>query len=1173
MDDERGDDPLFDSPMLLSSSVPFSIDASLSANDVSMENSSEGVVEQHPTPVVFPPSKHQDSVIASCEHVWMIEDWQKAFTEYRVFSEPFFVETKTGGGWWFKILLMPHGQDNSDEHVALYLALDEEKNRVIADQQSDWSLCVEFVFSMLNPDNQQQQQSQPKYIYHRFEATVTDWGFAQFMPIKGHEGGSIESFLRSSKSQNSTAIKVSLRIIDDPTGMLWVNPASAVYDSKRATGCVGLQNQGATCYMNSILQSLFLTNAFRKSVYSIPTDGKEPHDSIPLALQRLFYALTFSSDPPNTNDLTASFGWDLHESFTQHDVQEFLRVLMDDLEEKMKGTSKGNEIDRLFGGRVKKVIRCLNVPFQSSRSETVYDVQLPVAGCPTLKDSFDSYIASEMMTGDNKYMAEGHGLQDAEMFNVFDRLPPILHLILMRYRYDPYRDTTVKINDRFEFPEQVDLSPYMAQPDDEDQVYLLHSVLVHSGDGHGGHYTAFIRPDPVNKPDRWLKFDDTRVTVVSKQEAMDDNFGGRDEEPAHSTMIATADGPVTRARTALGPKPSSREAKLAYYRRVTNAYMLVYIRRSQASETLCPFTIDDIPSHIIEKVEQEHRWEEERRQERLMELRTVKLSIYTPELIASHPGYDLFCADPHPVCPLTPSHKARLSKNLPVSAVIDYLKSVDPAFANGGRLWTFTSRRNRTLRFDTCIYDSTTVDSDDANGTSSLEFFASKLMVPELRLFAEPIVDALETGNKTNMKSTISIYFKLFDCEQKALKPLGALLLDQKSSLLENEDFIRRLAGIPSTHRHLSFYEEVKAGRVDRLSHPERPFVECELQSGDIIIIDPGHNDASSVIDYYDRIDSTIQVTLIQSQSRAPLKRIDTQIDLVISTKVSLEEFLRLVEAKVGWPWDKILLTSYASDSPIKSTSTSNSQHVPMDDNGALTTQSWYSFVSGSDTVPAASLASTPVHVYYELLPITIFELGTKRKLKFRDREGVECQFWVDRDDTLSSIDFGDTLCKNCEPGSYHFYDVSGPKIVRQVPSQRLVKELANDCLFVERFEPPRDEHVATMIPGYTHNRDIPWGTPFVFKLIAGEPIAETRKRVAHKLGITNERDASKLTLTLSNYGRALKSGEPEGDCLMREMRVLGQYEQLAVEMVERKAAGLESAIKIKRSATCNSDQ
>lgn len=33
---------------------------------------------------------------------------------------------------------------------------------------------------------------------------------------------------------------------------------------------VGLKNQGATCYLNSLLQSLYFTNAFRKVCYDHP---------------------------------------------------------------------------------------------------------------------------------------------------------------------------------------------------------------------------------------------------------------------------------------------------------------------------------------------------------------------------------------------------------------------------------------------------------------------------------------------------------------------------------------------------------------------------------------------------------------------------------------------------------------------------------------------------------------------------------------------------------------------------------------------------------------------------------------------------------------------------------------------------------------------------------------
>ncbi len=48
---------------------------------------------------------------------------------------------------------------------------------------------------------------------------------------------------------------------------------------------------------------------------------------------------------------------------------------------------------------------------QSEREETFLDIQLNVKGMKNVYASFEDYIAVEDLKDDNKYMAEGHGLQ------------------------------------------------------------------------------------------------------------------------------------------------------------------------------------------------------------------------------------------------------------------------------------------------------------------------------------------------------------------------------------------------------------------------------------------------------------------------------------------------------------------------------------------------------------------------------------------------------------------------------------------------------------------------------------------------------------------------------------------------------------------------------------------
>lgn len=295
-------------------------------------------------------------------------------------------------------------------------------------------------------------------------------------------------------------------------------------------------------------------------------------------LQRLFYQLQTSNAAVGTNELTKSFGWETRHIFEQQDVQELSRKLMERMEEKMKGTEYEKVLPQLFSGKIKTYISCINVPYESSRVEDFWDVQLNVSGNKNLLESFQDYIQVEKLDGENQYFAgDQYKLQDANKGVIFMSFPNVLHLQLKRFEYDIQRDTMMKINDLYEFPEAFDAAPYLDKDADrsESWEYQLHGVLVHSGDLNAGHYYAYIKP---NKEGWWYKYDDDKVTKATRREVLDDNYGGEYKTPS-----------VYMKNTIQKKAPLMRP---------NSAYMLVYIRKSRVDEVLTPVTAQDIPEHL-----------------------------------------------------------------------------------------------------------------------------------------------------------------------------------------------------------------------------------------------------------------------------------------------------------------------------------------------------------------------------------------------------------------------------------------------------------------------------------------------------------------------------------------------------------------------------------------------
>ena len=512
-----------------------------------------------------------------------------------------------------QLLCYPRGNNKQDQ-FAFYLAVPSSGE----EELDGWSRNAKFKLSVINQLHP--NDSLVKDSHHNFKAEAVDWGFTSFC-LLSELTNSARGFIVNDTIRLKVEVNVS--VLDD----------ALLYTSREDTGFVGLRNQGATCYMNSLLQTLYNVNAFRKAVYHMPTEEDEaPSQSMPLALQSVFYKLQFTAAAVSTNDLTASFGWDSVDAFQQHDVQELNRILCDRLEEKMKGTRVEGTVNHLFEGQTYNYIDCIDINFKSSRKETFQDLQLDVKGCKNIYDSFDNYCEVETLEGDNKYEAEGHGKQDARKGVLFDSLPPVLNLHLKRFEYDYQKDAMVKINDAYEFYDTLDLDrprkddtegppAYLSASADKStsNKYKLLAVLVHSGGVHGGHYFAFIRPDGKH----WLKFDDDIVSVADDIKAVNENYGG----DSHFQDAAPQ---------GFGAAPLSQMNK------ASNAYMLVYVRESEWDTVMCSVTEEDIGAHVRARLEAEQQEKERKRKERAEAHLYTLVRVATDEDMRSQIGRSTF---------------------------------------------------------------------------------------------------------------------------------------------------------------------------------------------------------------------------------------------------------------------------------------------------------------------------------------------------------------------------------------------------------------------------------------------------------------------------------------------------------------------------------------------------
>ncbi|PSK36766.1 hypothetical protein B9Z65_1949 [Elsinoe australis] len=1084
---------------------------------------------------------------AEATHTWDIEGWR---TLPKRTHGPIF---QAGGHPW-RILFFPAGNNASDQ-VSFYLeqGFDQEQ------PPDGWYACAQFMLVLWNPNDP------TIYLHHeanhRFTAEEGDWGFTRFADKNKIFATKFDGKERPLVEGDSAKMTAYVRIIKDPTGVLWHNFNN--YDSKKETGMVGLRNQGATCYLNSLLQSLYFTNAFRKAVYQIPTESEQDaRNSSAWALQRLFYRLQTDPIAVGTAELTQSFGWESRQIFEQQDVQELSRILMEKMEEKMKGTEAENALAQMFVGKMKTYLKCINVDYESSRIEDFWDLQLNVSGCKTLDDSFKNYVEVETLEGDNKYHAEGFGLQDAKKGVIFESFPQILHLQLKRFEYDFQRDMMVKVNDRYEFPEIWDASPYLSETADKSEpyVYHLHGVLVHSGDMNAGHYYAFIKTE---KNGDFYKFDDDRVTRATKREAMDENFGG-DYGPNGIGGGMKMQNPFSRTWST---------------KRSMSAYMLVYVRESKLDQILSPPEEIKPPEHLPVRLAEEKATLERRRKEREEAHLYMNVQVATNDNFKAWQGFDIVNWENQDEEDPAMPRPMRVLKAMTVADFVRlYAEEVDED-SETLRPWVVVNRQNGTKRPDQPIAQmSMTLEEAAIKHGNRQAFF--KIWMEKKARDADGFVtwDGDAQTNGATDKKPIVIFLKHFDVERQDLKGVGHVYMPQDARVMDLAAPILNMMGWKEGSTNLKLFEEIKPNFVETMK-PKQTLTQSEIQDGDIICFQKHYSEEeiqaiqqhspSAYLEaptFYDYLLNRVAVHFAPKPSVPQNIKLEPEGKFAFSLYLSKKDTYDNLAVKVGEHLSK------ASGTPVDPThlrfSTINAQtQRPRGVVKRTPTVNMMSILFGTGSGYASYGYSNQSQdsLYYEVLEMSLADLEQRKIVKvlwLSDGISKEEQhdILVPKSGTMSDV--LPVLAKKAsipddKLEQVRFLEATSGKIQKLITSNVPVANMNEFSTVYAEITPEEEASIADDAPDrlacafhYEKDPSKTHNIPFVFLLKEGEIFKETKERLSKRTGIKGKAlEKIKFAVIRGGQAYARPVYVDEEDVLSEKMQ---SDDQLGLEHVNK---------------------
>ena len=360
------------------------------------------------------------------------------------------------------------------------------------------------------------------YVYRRLGFTLE--------PDENNDGLTIDKYMQILEQWNQALTFVNPLIPEKPKQL------TEGTDRIRLSIPPGIENLGATCYLNTQLQCLAQNTVFLNGIFSWKeVNSTHRMNSVMTKLQHLLARMQVGGDSKlSTLDFSNALGLEHDE---QQDPNEFARLLFERMDESFQQCDDGdlaNLLQRIFHGTTTYETVCETCEHSSERSEGFMDLNLPIVkrekkeyekkgdiksaleaqvssknAETDVQYCLDQYICAEMLEGDNQYFcSKCNCKRDAKRVLKLTELPPVLNLQLSRYVFDMKEFCKKKLTDEVSLPKTL----YVRKSDSTRQKYLLCAVMRHQGtSAYRGHYVAEAMDWLTGQ---WFEFNDTIVKLL-----------------------------------------------------------------------------------------------------------------------------------------------------------------------------------------------------------------------------------------------------------------------------------------------------------------------------------------------------------------------------------------------------------------------------------------------------------------------------------------------------------------------------------------------------------------------------------------------------------------------------------------------------------------------------------